>query len=160
MWLNATTQSYLKAQVNKSLNIWKDLGLFICVTSDLFKCACVTSDLFKCAFRYETMLFHLRLDAFIRATTHPHLYVARRILHLPCLIRPCATTLSNVPCRMHMCIRHLWNSWRNVTSKHNRLRLLGFCREVGGWGRVPFSRNLMSPTPRRKWYSTTGRRAH
>jgi len=34
------------------------------------------------------------------------------------------------------------------------------CREVGGWGRVPFSRNLMSPTPRRKWYLTTGRRAH
>ena len=32
-------------------------------------------------------------------------------------------------------------------------------REVGGWGRVPFSRNLMSPTPRRKWYLTTGRRA-
>ena len=23
--------------------------------------------------------------------------------------------------------------------------------EVGGWGRVPFSKNLMSPTPRRKW---------
>ena len=33
-------------------------------------------------------------------------------------------------------------------------------REVGGWGRVPFSRNLMNPTPRRKWYLTTGRRAH
>jgi len=32
--------------------------------------------------------------------------------------------------------------------------------EVGGWGRVPFSRNLMSPTPRRKWYLKTGRRAH
>ena len=32
--------------------------------------------------------------------------------------------------------------------------------EVGGWGRVTFSRNLMSPTPRRKWYLTTGRRAH
>ena len=32
--------------------------------------------------------------------------------------------------------------------------------EVGGWGRVPFSRNLMSPTPRRKWYLTTERRAH
>ena len=32
--------------------------------------------------------------------------------------------------------------------------------EVGGWGRDPFSRNLMSPTPRRKWYLTTGRRAH
>ena len=33
-------------------------------------------------------------------------------------------------------------------------------REVGGWGRVPFSRNLTSPTPRRKWYLTTGRRFH
>ena len=32
--------------------------------------------------------------------------------------------------------------------------------EVGGWGRVPFSRNLMSPTPRREWYLTTGRRSH
>ena len=35
-----------------------------------------------------------------------------------------------------------------------------FYGEVGGWGRVPFSKNLMSPTPRRKWYLTTGRRAH
>jgi len=33
-------------------------------------------------------------------------------------------------------------------------------REEGCWGRVPFSRNLMSPTPRRKWYLTTGRRFH
>ena len=32
--------------------------------------------------------------------------------------------------------------------------------EVGGWGRVPFSRNLMKPTPRRQWYLTTGRRFH
>jgi len=32
--------------------------------------------------------------------------------------------------------------------------------EMGGWGRDPFSRNLMSPTPRRKWYLKTGRRAH
>ena len=32
--------------------------------------------------------------------------------------------------------------------------------EVGGWGRVPFSRNFMKPTPRRKWYLTTGRRFH
>ena len=33
-------------------------------------------------------------------------------------------------------------------------------REVGGWGRVPFSKNLMSPTSRRKWYLMKGRRAH
>ena len=32
--------------------------------------------------------------------------------------------------------------------------------EMGGWGRDPFSRNFMKPTPRRKWYLTTGRRAH
>ena len=32
--------------------------------------------------------------------------------------------------------------------------------EVGGWGRVPFSRNFMKPTPRRKWYLTTGHRFH
>ena len=32
--------------------------------------------------------------------------------------------------------------------------------EGGGWGRVPFSKKIMSPTPRRKWYLTTGRRAH
>jgi len=38
--------------------------------------------------------------------------------------------------------------------------LFKWTREVGGWGRVPFSRNLMSPTPRRKWYLTTGRRFH
>jgi len=36
----------------------------------------------------------------------------------------------------------------------------GKYREVGSWGRVPFSKKLMSPTPRRKWYLTTGRRAH
>jgi len=33
-------------------------------------------------------------------------------------------------------------------------------REVGGWGRDPFSRNFMKPTPRRKWYLTTRRRFH
>ena len=32
--------------------------------------------------------------------------------------------------------------------------------EVGGWGRDPFWRNFMKPTPRRKWYLTTGRRFH
>ena len=41
-----------------------------------------------------------------------------------------------------------------------RRELKGSSREVGGWGRVPFSKKLMSPTPRRKWYLTTGRRDH
>jgi len=30
----------------------------------------------------------------------------------------------------------------------------------GGLGSCTISKNLMSPTPRRKWYLTTGRRAH
>jgi len=41
-----------------------------------------------------------------------------------------------------------------------RERIPGLRERWGGWGRVPFSRNLMSPTPRRKWYLTTGRRFH
>ena len=49
--------------------------------------------------------------------------------------------------KKHLCF-HEWN-----LIKYER-------REVGGWGRVPFSKKLMSPTPRRKWYLTTGRRAH
>jgi len=40
------------------------------------------------------------------------------------------------------------------------LRPNNVSREVGGWGRVPFSRNLMKPTPCRKWYLTTGRMFH
>ena len=36
----------------------------------------------------------------------------------------------------------------------------GLRRGVGGWGRDPFSRNFMKPTPRRKWYLTTGCRFH
>ena len=30
----------------------------------------------------------------------------------------------------------------------------------GGLGSSTIFKNLMSPTPRRKWYLTTGRRAH
>jgi len=44
-----------------------------------------------------------------------------------------------------------------IDVRHSNAHL---AREVGGWGRVPLSRNLMSPTPRRKWYLTTGRRFH
>ena len=39
-------------------------------------------------------------------------------------------------------------------------RLVYRLGEVRGWGRDPFSRNFMKPTPRRKWYLTTGRRFH
>ena len=34
------------------------------------------------------------------------------------------------------------------------------CERGGGLGSSTISKNLMSPTPRRKWYLTTGRRAY
>ena len=36
----------------------------------------------------------------------------------------------------------------------------GWYMRGGGLGSSTFSKNLKSPTPRRKWYLTTGRRAH
>jgi len=56
-----------------------------------------------------------------------------------------------VCCSVLQCVIEIW---RLCTAKSRRLR------EVGGWGRDPFSRNFMKPTPRRKWYLTTGRRFH
>jgi len=35
-----------------------------------------------------------------------------------------------------------------------------YSRRGGGLGLRPISRNFMKPTPRRKWYLTTGRRFH
>jgi len=63
--------------------------------------------------------------------------------------------------RMHTCTYTL----RRVTSTHVYVSTqtdtqVQFCGEVGGWGRDPFSRNFMKPTPRRKWYLSTGRRFH
>ena len=68
-------------------------------------------------------------------------------------------TRLNESCHMHVA---LLNELCHMLSCPARGGGLGSStiREVGGWGRVPFSRNLMSPTPRRKWYLTTGRRAH
>jgi len=57
----------------------------------------------------------------------------------------CIMMHSSKQCMSREYIRRGWNEWMSF-------------REVGGWGRVPFSRNLMSPTPRRKWYLTTGLR--
>ena len=40
------------------------------------------------------------------------------------------------------------------------LSVFGVNMRGGGLGSSTISKNLMSPTPRRKWYLTTGRRAH
>ena len=63
-----------------------------------------------------------------------------------------------VSCIMAEAGKQLWNmSMCHVVYQRANVSCRG---EVGGWGRVPFSRNLMKPTPRRKWYLTTGRRFH
>jgi len=62
----------------------------------------------------------------------------------------------------HMCVRDCVSQreWLYTVVQQNVDDLGVFDGEVGGWGRDPFSRKLMSPTPRRKWYLTTGRRFH
>ena len=70
-------------------------------------------------------------------------------------------------CRMTYAWVVTWLTYYEYVTSYTRIRMRVWCllwryviREVGGWGRVPFSKKIMSPTPRRKWYSTTGRRAH
>jgi len=69
------------------------------------------------------------------------------------------TSHMNASCRIRLSrVTYEW-VMSNSTSQLTTNKWL-WDGEVGGWGRVPFSRNLMSPTPRREWYLTTGRRFH
>ena len=93
---------------------------------------------------------------------------SRNVLHILCQslqtslytnirgIRHCNILHTIKPFTPESCIHTLYYCTPDI-----RIYICVQChREVGGWGRDPFSRNLMSPTPRRKWYLTTGRRAH
>jgi len=77
-----------------------------------------------------------------------------------------ANIWSLISCMSGLCHFTRFLDWFEVNRvyAHSQMLLSSctwiFLGEVGGWGRVPFSRNLTSPTPRRKWYLTTGRRAH
>jgi len=81
------------------------------------------------------------------------------LLHQSCSQRCFTSTVlfSVNACRAVQMIFFFGCVLRCVGSHHD---MMTSCAQVGGWGRVPFSRNLMSPTPCRKWYLTTGRRAH
>ena len=73
--------------------------------------------------------------------------------------------LQNFPKQPYSCLLETQHTCVRIhttieSSRWNHCPILPGIWEVGGWGRVPFSRNLMSPTPRRKWYLTTGHRAH
>ena len=62
-------------------------------------------------------------------------------------------------CRVEITFQLLPTNWF-VSKSTKSIGCLVNWGEVGGWGRDPFSRNFMKPTPRRKWYLTTGRRFH
>jgi len=94
----------------------------------------VWHDLFICV----TWLIHIVTDSSMCDMTHPYV---RRDSFI------CVTSF------IHMCDMSHPYVWYYSFIRVSQ-------REVGGWGRVPFSKKLMSPTPRRKWYLTTGRRAH
>ena len=56
---------------------------------------------------------------------------------------------------------HSHSDFEDYDIQHTPHRVRAHTRRVvGGWGRDPFSRNFMKPTPRRKWHLTTGRRFH
>ena len=60
--------------------------------------------------------------------------------------------------RMHMFKVHSFKGIRlHILSTAS---VLPITLRGGGLGSSPIFKNLMSPTPRRKWYLTTGRRAH
>jgi len=76
-------------------------------------------------------------------------------------VRACACVCVSVCVYVYVCMCVRVSGKREKNRGASMLNTLCWSRrEVGGWGRVPFSKNLMSPTPRRKWYLTTGRRAH
>ena len=109
---------------------------------------------------YVYIYINIRVYIYRCQSMHTHMYVGSISAYVPCVVhRECMYKATKAT---HYAISI---SQRNQVSHRNTRRnkeepqgLRG--REVGGWGRVPFSRNLMSPTPRRKWYLTTGRRAH
>jgi len=106
---------------------------------------------------------------FINESRHPYTWVTscapQNAHRLPHAAKPPPYEACMVRC---LCVRHVMSHVTRMNeschtcaagrSPHAACTMR--CREVGGWGRVPFSRNLMSPTPRRKWYLTTGRRFH
>jgi len=117
-----------------------------------------------------THITRLIYETHITRTTHltdTMSHVPMRLILFVCVI---VAIMRLFVCVIVVCVRwvYVWYvTWvvcvmsthiTHMTVTHTKIRLR--CREVGGWGRVPFSRNLMSPTPSRKWYLTTGRRAH
>ena len=77
--------------------------------------------------------------------------------------RACVRNDTHTHSRTHFRIGR-WSKSFSLTHTHTVVFVddsyLARNERLGGWGRDPFSRNFMKPTPSRKWYLTTGRRFH
>ena len=118
---------------------------------------------------YAACRHTLRASSFFRISRNPgpgKLSISQKSFEMNMLYAACRhtshrmTTCLITSRRMTPClitsrrITTWFDAWRHASFAWH------FSWEVGRWGRDPFSRNLMSPTPRRKWYLTTGRRFH
>ena len=98
--------------------------------------------------KHEWVMVHLWMSLVTLEWVMAHLWM-RHVTHEWVMSRICMSHVT-----------HMYESCHTYAWVKSHIWMGHVIREVGGWGRVPFSRNLMSPTPRRKWYLTTGRRAH
>ena len=68
----------------------------------------------------------------------------------------------HIPYNIYIRIRAYWCTYINVLMICHHIHTIpsSYRLRGGGLGSSTIFKNLMSPTPRRKWYLTTGRRAH
>jgi len=101
---------------------------------------------------------HIHMDILC---TRIHIHILRTSIHIDFL---CTRIRMNI-LRMCTCNTERLRAKGSTTSGVNNQKIVSkvSCLPVargGGLGSSTIFKNLMSPTPRRKWYLTTGRRAH
>jgi len=137
-----------------STRIFGPCDVCVCVCVRVCVCACSCVCVLVCLCAYECV-YILRMWMYIYLHI-PHVQLTdSRVLW--CV---CACVCVCVCVCLCVCLRGCVRTRVFVCFAFVNIPISTHTREVGGWGRDPFSRNLMSPTPRRKWYLTTGRRFH
>jgi len=114
--------------------------------------------LFRPIHTWDMTHFHVWHDSFPYATWLIHPGSPRTLQNFP---EPCyRDPFTRVTCLIHKCDMTHSCTWHDsfIQAAHERYRLIP--RRGGGLGSSNVFKNLMSPTLRRKWYLTTGRRAH
>ena len=139
-WMSHVTHGWVRSHMDESCHTWICRGMSQ-VTSHISSCHVC-----------EWVMSHMwtRHVAHVNESCHTCKWVMwmSRATHM--WISRVADVKES--CHTRECVKatHVsdW-SYHDISTIHERW---------GGWGRDPFSRNLMSPTPRRKWYLTTGHR--